>query len=295
MRERFSTLRRRCLGLLGMGALIAALAAVALVGSAMAQREGTSDLAISKADDPDPVHVGESLTYSIVVENFGPEPATDVTMTDFLPDDVDFVSATAPSGRCKERGGAVTCELGGIGHGINYSNVNYGAPKTVFVTVVPRRSGTITNRAVVKAEEFDSRSGNNEAITTTRVIGPEVCLGVAATLTGTAGADVLTGTAGADVIVALGSTDTIRLLGGNDLVCAGSGPDFVVGGPGADRVFAEEGGDRAFGGAGRDALMGGAGRDLLRGNGAADRLLGGAGRDRCGGGPGKDSLRGCER
>lgn len=284
-------LRRAFLGLLAIGVAFAALSGA----GAAALVPGTSDLRIFKTDSPDPAHVGEAITYSIVVENFGPLPATGVTVTDFLPDDVDFISAKASFGACQERGRKVSCEIGGIGHGIvNYSLVNYGGPKTVTIVVVPRRAGTITNRALVKGEEPDPNGGNDEATTTTRVIAPEICRGVAATLTGTAGDDVLTGTAGPDVIATLGGADVVRSLAGDDLVCAGAGSDTVDVGLGADQVFAEVGADRVIGGGGRDALRGGAGRDLLRGNRGTDRLLGGGGRDGCNGGPGKDTLRGCE-
>ncbi|HEX6667281.1 MAG TPA: hypothetical protein VF081_11870 [Solirubrobacterales bacterium] len=277
--------------------LVIGVALAALSGAgAVALVPGTSDLRIFKTDSPDPVHVGEALTYSIVVENFGPLAATGVTVTDFLPDDVDFVSAKASFGACQERGRRVTCDLGGIGHGIvNYGVVNYGGPKTVTIVVVPRRAGTITNRALVKGEQPDPNGGNDEATATTRVIAPEICRGVAATLTGTAGDDVLEGTAGPDVIATLGGADVVRSLTGDDLVCAGAGSDTVDGGPGADRVFVEPGRDRVIGGRGRDDIRGDAGRDVLMGNRGPDRLRGGAGRDQCNGGPGKDSVRGCER
>lgn len=272
MSRRVGVLRRGVLGLVGIGVALAALVGV---GSA-AQVPFTSDLRIFKADNPDPVHVGEALTYSIVVENLGPLPATGVTVTDFLPDGVDFVSAKASSGGCKEAGHKVTCELGGIGRGISYG-VDYGAPETVTIVVVPRRAGTITNRALVKGDQRDAVASNDEAITTTLVVAPESCVGAVATLSGTPGVDVLTGTVRRDVIAGLGGNDTIRSLGGDDLICAGAGRDFVVGGPGPDKIFGEAGRDRAFGGRGQD------------------RLFGGAGFDHCRGGSGDDRIRGCER
>ena len=53
-----------------------------------------ADLAISKSDDPDPVGNGETLTYTLDVENQGPDTAQAVEVTDELPGSVTFESAT---------------------------------------------------------------------------------------------------------------------------------------------------------------------------------------------------------
>lgn len=98
------------------------------------------------------------------------------------------------------------------------------------------------------------------------------CLGLPATIVGTAGADILTGTPGADVIVGLGGDDVIRGLGGNDRICGGGGDDVLYGGVGNDRVR---------GGAGDDSLIGRRGDDRLRGGAGVDEANGGLGRDFC--------------
>jgi uncharacterized repeat protein (TIGR01451 family) len=53
--------------------------------------------------------VGSGLTYTIGVENLGPSPATNVTVTGNLPGGVDLVSATGPAGNCAVQGSKVTC------------------------------------------------------------------------------------------------------------------------------------------------------------------------------------------
>jgi M6 family metalloprotease-like protein len=77
--------------------------------------------------------------------------------------------------------------------------------------------------------------------------GKTSCLGKAATIVGTSGADRLNGTRGPDVIVGLGGNDVIKGVAGNDRLC---------GGPGDDRLD---------GGAGKDQLDGGPGANLCKG------------------------------
>ncbi len=75
------------------------------------------DLGVEMSDTPDPVLAGEDLAYDITATNHGPGDATGVVMTDTLPEQADFVSATPDQGTCSESGGVVTCELGGLADG----------------------------------------------------------------------------------------------------------------------------------------------------------------------------------
>jgi hypothetical protein len=118
------------------------------------------------------------------------------------------------------------------------------------------------------------------------------CLGVAATIVGTARADRLTGTSGNDVIVGAAGPDTIDGRGGKDTICAGGGNDALTGGAGADRLYGGSGGDTLRGGNGSDLIEGQRGRDRAFGGAGRDRIRGGPGRDRINGGPGADSVDG---
>lgn len=263
-----------------------------LAGVSLAAKGGTADLAISKSDSPDPVGVGSTLTYTIGVQNLGPETANKVTVTDQLPKGVDFVSATASTGKCAHKGRSVSCDLGSLAA----AAVSYSPPPTVTLVVIPRQAGVISNTATVKGDLKDPVAANNKATATTTVIGPPAtCRGVPASITGTAGNDVIGGTPGRDVIASFGGNDTIVSLAGRDLICAGRGDDYIGAGSGADRVFGGAGKDRLVGRGGPDALKGGPGGDLLKGGRGADRLRGGPGFDRCRGGAGADSIRSCER
>jgi uncharacterized repeat protein (TIGR01451 family) len=260
-------------------------------GAGAAAPSGSADLKVTKADSPDPVAIGTPLTYTIQVQNLGPNSATRVVLTDELPKNVDFVSVAASAGQCARKGKKVTCELGELG----VPAVNYGGSPTVTLTVVPRKAGTVTNTASVKGEQKDPVGSNNKATAITTVVGPPAsCRGIVATAVGTERADTIVGTNGPDVIATLGGNDRIVSLAGRDLICAGRGNDYVGAGPAADRVFGGAGKDRLLGRGGPDLLKGSADNDVLKGNRGADRLRGGSGTDRCLGGAGRDSTRGCE-
>lgn len=269
------------------------LAALLFAPTAEPAPGDAADLAIGKADGPDPVAVGSTLTYTIRVSNLGPQGATGVEVTDRLPSQVELLSAAASSGSCTDKGKTVTCEVGDLAADPAGANA-----VTVTIQVRPRREGTIANSASVDSVEADPVSANDRAQTSTAVVAPllmSTCRGVPATLTGTRKSDRLVGTAGPDVIAGLEGNDAIFGLAGRDLICTGSGNDRAGAGSAADRVFGGVGADRLSGGLGRDLVAGNPGSDLLFGNRGADRLRGGRGGDLCFGAAGVDRIRGCER
>jgi uncharacterized repeat protein (TIGR01451 family) len=120
------------------------------------------DLAITKSDSPDPVVVGNQLTYTLVVTNNGPDPATNAVVTDSLPSEVTFVSATSSQGTCSGSN-PVTCQLG---------TMPVGATVTIVIVVKANVAGKITNTAVVAGAEAESTTANNTATADTVVNGP---------------------------------------------------------------------------------------------------------------------------
>jgi Ca2+-binding RTX toxin-like protein len=87
------------------------------------------------------------------------------------------------------------------------------------------------------------------------VVARSECHGVAATMTGTSGADELVGTLGRDVIAAGAGADVIRGRGGNDLICAGRGKDQIEGNAGNDVLRGGRGFDTGRGGLGSDVCF----------------------------------------
>jgi uncharacterized repeat protein (TIGR01451 family) len=120
-----------------------------------------ADLSLTKSDSPDPVGVGQTLTYTLTAHNGGGDDATGVQVVDDLPAGPAFVSATASQGTCARSGSQVTCDLG---------NLANGAGATVTIKVTPQSEGTLTNTARVSGTESDPNGANNEATQDTRVV-----------------------------------------------------------------------------------------------------------------------------
>ncbi len=124
---------------------------------------GTSaDLSITKSDNPDPVLPGDTLTYTVTVNNAGPSSATDVVVTDTLPAGVTFAST---SGCAEDPAGVPTCSLGTIAAG---GSASY----TITVTADAATSGVVTNTASVTSNTPDPDTSNNTDTEDTTVAPP---------------------------------------------------------------------------------------------------------------------------
>jgi uncharacterized repeat protein (TIGR01451 family) len=77
-----------------------------------------SDVAIEKSADDDDYFTGEIVTYTLVVINYGPGVAQNITLDDLLPEGLQFLSVSTTQGSCAHQGGGlVHCELGDLGTG----------------------------------------------------------------------------------------------------------------------------------------------------------------------------------
>jgi uncharacterized repeat protein (TIGR01451 family) len=119
------------------------------------------DLSLFGSASPFSVQVGDTLTYTFVVNNLSfSRPGTGVTLTDTLPEGVTYVSSLASQGSTTFAGGVVTANL-------NTLNPFFNAVVTIVVT--PTVPGSLTNTATVKGNEADPDSLNNMASVTTFV------------------------------------------------------------------------------------------------------------------------------
>jgi uncharacterized repeat protein (TIGR01451 family) len=112
----------------------------------------SADLSVTKADAPDPVTVGQELTYTLTVSNAGPDSAADVSVTDVLPATVSFVSATPSQGGPCTGTTTITCPLGSVAS---------GGSATVTVTVTPTTDADLSNTASVSSTTADPNTANN--------------------------------------------------------------------------------------------------------------------------------------
>jgi uncharacterized repeat protein (TIGR01451 family) len=280
-----------------VGVLAVALAMIPIFTEGASAAPGDTDLSLTKADSVDPVVKSGNFSYTLTVTNLGGNDATAVTVSDPLPAQVKYLSATTSQGTCGFAGQTVTCDLG---------TVNAGQTATVTINVTAdKKAGTASNTATVTTTQTDTNPANNSDTEVTTISnGPTTTTPgkkkgktkascATPTIIGTAGPDALVGTPKTDIIVGLGGNDTINGGEGNDLICSGSGNDIVSAGGGGDFVSGGSGRDRLFGSAGNDVLKGKRGRDRLFGNAGNDGLNGGRGSDRCRGGAGHDSTRSC--
>jgi uncharacterized repeat protein (TIGR01451 family) len=118
-----------------------------------------ADLAVSKRASTNVIAAGASFQYRIAVTNSGPHTAAWVRVTDTLPTNVTFLSASAG---CVFSNGILTCTGGALVVGGVYS-------ATVDVTLSASARGVITNRVRVIGGTLDKAMGNNNAVLTNAV------------------------------------------------------------------------------------------------------------------------------
>jgi uncharacterized repeat protein (TIGR01451 family) len=125
------------------------------------EASGDVDLSIAKSGSPDPVLVGDTLTYTLVGKNNSTSNATGVKVKDVLPSNVTFKSATSTQGSCSGTT-TVTCNIG---------NLAAGASATVTIKVTAKTKNANTqNTASIKGNETDPTSSNDSVTISTKVL-----------------------------------------------------------------------------------------------------------------------------
>jgi uncharacterized repeat protein (TIGR01451 family) len=122
------------------------------------------DLTINQTDSPDPVAVGNPLTYTLNVGNSGGANASGISVDYTLPSGVTFVSTDVSNNFTASVVGVVTFSGGSI---------NSGGNATLKVTVTPNSTGTLTSgTATVDPLNAiaQSNESNNSAIAITTTV-----------------------------------------------------------------------------------------------------------------------------
>jgi uncharacterized repeat protein (TIGR01451 family) len=121
-----------------------------------------ADLSVVKTG-PATGHVGQPITYTITATNNGPATANGVVVTDTLPKNTGFGSASATQGSCAPRphSQAIDCTVGTMAS---------GATATITIVAKPTTKGTFVNTATIKATSpTDPNAANNTSSVTTSV------------------------------------------------------------------------------------------------------------------------------
>ena len=123
------------------------------------------DVTVSKVTSATEVAAGTTYTYTVTVDNLGPEAAEDVVVTDDVASGLDVVSAVWPSGSCiVDDSNLVECAVGALAAG-----------ETAAITIEVVHAGgscsvDVDNQAsVVAGNEAAAQQGNNgsEIVTVT--------------------------------------------------------------------------------------------------------------------------------
>jgi uncharacterized repeat protein (TIGR01451 family) len=172
---------------------------------------------------PASANPGQALAYTIAVHNSGGATATNVQVSDTLPSNVTFTSA---SSGCTAAGVTVTCSFGDLA-------ASADANATINVTVAATASGTVSNTATVSPA--DDTPGDNTSTANTSITQPpsfkpdaKIAVGTAGTAVGD---NVYSATAAGEsktVRVKRGKSVTFRIEIQND----GDADSFTVKGPG---------------------------------------------------------------
>lgn len=127
------------------------------------------DLTTTMSDSPDPVNVGGTLVYTVKILNSGPAAATGVSVTNYLPAGVVFLSSTTSQGTFSTNSGLAIWTVG---------NLAVGARATNTVTVLTKTEGTLTDVAVAGSGQTELNALDNSASVKTSVLAVPAVGGV---------------------------------------------------------------------------------------------------------------------
>jgi uncharacterized repeat protein (TIGR01451 family) len=123
---------------------------------------GQADFAVALKASPEPVAVGDPLTYTITVSNHGPDASTG-QVVDALPLTVTYVSSSPPGDDCTlQLNVIVTC---------NVPSLSNGDVHTIRLVVTPTQTGSVIDTATVnQGLVLDPDPTNNIAIVVSTVV-----------------------------------------------------------------------------------------------------------------------------
>jgi uncharacterized repeat protein (TIGR01451 family) len=168
-------------------------------------------LIVSKTDNIDPAIPGDTLTYTITVQNTGASDATSVVVTDSLPTGVTVTGSSAPGGTATQSGSTLTLPFGTVAAGTT-------ASATVTVQIAGTARTSITNNVSVTGTGVTGGTLTNSQTTTLTPVY-DVTIAQSVTPVNVAGGDTATFTivvtnAATSISTATGVTVTNTLPAG---------------------------------------------------------------------------------
>ncbi|WP_192823136.1 T9SS type A sorting domain-containing protein [Rufibacter sp. LB8] len=131
----------------------------------------TVDIAVTNTVTTAAKYNGVPFTYTVNVRNYGPSPATEVSIEDLLPAGLTYVSSTTTQGEYNPVTGIWS--VGSLAAGTSSSLI-----RTLTITVLPTMAGDIiTTASKVAGAEYESVLANNDAINTVTIL-PSVDIAV---------------------------------------------------------------------------------------------------------------------
>ncbi|HEV7485554.1 MAG TPA: Calx-beta domain-containing protein [Thermoanaerobaculia bacterium] len=131
-------------------------------GTILNDDAGTVDLGITKTATGGAFFAGQPMTYTIAVNNAGPNAANAVAVTDILPAGATFVSAIPSQGTCSGTT-TITCSLGVIANGSN---------ATIALKITPNTPGPLSNTTTVSAAPQPDPNPANDSATSSVTVQP---------------------------------------------------------------------------------------------------------------------------
>jgi uncharacterized repeat protein (TIGR01451 family) len=129
---------------------------IRLIGAAAVSGGPSADLSILKDVSSARPNVGDTITFGVTVTNNGPNPATNVTVTDLLPAGLSFVSATPSQGSYN------------AGTGVwSVGSLAVSGSATLLIQATVTSPNPMTNTASIShSDQVDPNTANNTATIT---------------------------------------------------------------------------------------------------------------------------------
>ncbi len=172
----------------------------------------SADLELIQTIDNVNPEVGDQINFNITLTNNGPGIASSIQVTDLLPSELSFVSASTLQGTYDNSTGIW-----------NVGNLRDNLSRTLTITADVVEGGTITNTAEVTAvseADPDSIPGNNNPVEDDQDT-------VSFTVKGS-GVNEIFGTQGRDKLIGTQNNDIITGFQGVDRITTGDGQDQII-------------------------------------------------------------------